>query len=119
MEYSSTDLERKFPLTTTPAGTHWIEKSESHDEGFPAKRQGIPPALRFQPRPWRMHAQGDDVTWTREAPTMKVRGWDGYMYEAVWLHTSEAEKRGIKNGDIVKVFNERGIVSAARMFPSA
>jgi anaerobic selenocysteine-containing dehydrogenase len=32
------------------------------------------------------------------------------MYEPVWLHTSEGEKRGIKTGDIVKVFNERGIV---------
>ena len=32
------------------------------------------------------------------------------MYEPLWLHPSEAAKRGIKNGDIVKVFNERGIV---------
>jgi trimethylamine-N-oxide reductase (cytochrome c) len=32
------------------------------------------------------------------------------MYEPVWLHPSEGEKRGIKTGDIVKVFNERGIV---------
>jgi trimethylamine-N-oxide reductase (cytochrome c) len=28
----------------------------------------------------------------------------------MWLHTSEAEKRGIKNGDIIKIYNERGIV---------
>ena len=26
------------------------------------------------------------------------------------MHTTEAEKRGIKHGDIVKVFNERGVV---------
>ena len=42
--------------------------------------------------------------------TMKIRGKDGYQYEPVWLHTSEAEKRGIRHGDIVKVFNEKGIV---------
>jgi len=48
--------------------------------------------------------------WTREAPTGKVRGVDGYMYEPVWLNPLEAEKRGIKSGDIVKVYNERGIV---------
>lgn len=41
---------------------------------------------------------------------MKIRGGDGYQYEPVWLHTTEAEKRGIKHGDIVKVFNEKGIV---------
>ncbi len=41
---------------------------------------------------------------------MKIRAKDGYQYEPVWLNTAEAEKRGIKHGDIVKVFNERGIV---------
>jgi anaerobic selenocysteine-containing dehydrogenase len=44
---------------------------------------------------------------------MKVTGPDGYKYEPLWIHTSEAEKRGIKHGDIVKVFNERGIVLCA------
>ena len=57
-----------------------------------------------------MHAQHDDMSWTREAPTCKVRGWDGYMYEPLWLHPSEAEKRGIKTGDIIKIYNERGAV---------
>ena len=41
---------------------------------------------------------------------MKIKGPDGYLYEPVWLNTAEAETRGIKNGDIVKVYNERGIV---------
>jgi anaerobic selenocysteine-containing dehydrogenase len=57
---------------------------------------------------WRVHAQCDDITWSREVMTCKVKGFDGYMYEPVWLHPSEAEKRGIKTGDIVKVYNERG-----------
>jgi trimethylamine-N-oxide reductase (cytochrome c) len=57
-----------------------------------------------------LHAQGDDITWTRELPTMKIIGADGYLYEPVWLHTSEAGARGIRHGDIVKVYNERGVV---------
>lgn len=32
------------------------------------------------------------------------------MYEPVWIHPSDASERGIKDGDIVKVFNERGAV---------
>ena len=32
------------------------------------------------------------------------------MYEPLWIHPSDAAKRGIKSGDIVKVFNERGAV---------
>ena len=55
---------------------------------------------------------------------MKLRGADGYQYEPVWLHPSEAAKRGIRHGDIVKVYNERGIVLAAayvteRLIPGA
>jgi trimethylamine-N-oxide reductase (cytochrome c) len=32
------------------------------------------------------------------------------MYEPLWIHPSDAKKRGIENGDIVKVKNERGAV---------
>jgi len=60
-----------------------------------------------------MHAQCDDIPWSREVETMKIRGEDGYLYEPCWLSPSEAEKRGIKHGDIVKVFNEKGIVLCA------
>jgi trimethylamine-N-oxide reductase (cytochrome c) len=71
-----------------------------------------------------MHAQCDDISWTREAPTCKVKGWDGYLYEPCWLNPKEAEKRGIIQGDIIKVFNERGVVLAGayiteRIMPGA
>ena len=59
---------------------------------------------------WRMHAQCDDMIWNREVETMKVRAKDGYAYEPCWLNHNEAAKRGIENGDIVKVFNNRGVV---------
>jgi trimethylamine-N-oxide reductase (cytochrome c) len=32
------------------------------------------------------------------------------MYEPVWINPKDAEARGIKDGDIVKLFNERGTV---------
>ncbi len=112
LEFSSTKLETHFPLDAErPPIPKWIEKGESHDERLSSERAKDYPLLCVSNHPrWRMHAQADDITWTREIPTMKVKGRDGYLYEPVWLHTSEAEKRGIKNGDIVKVYNERGIV---------
>jgi anaerobic selenocysteine-containing dehydrogenase len=112
MEYSSSALEKHFPDDTErPPVPHWIEKSQSHDERLSSERAPKYPLLCMSNHPrWRMHAQGDDITWTRELPTMKIKGSDGYLYEPVWLNTAEAEARGIKNGDIVKVYNERGIV---------
>ena len=59
---------------------------------------------------WRTHAENDDITWTREIRTCKVKGYDGYMYEPVWIHPADAAARGIKDGDIVKLINERGTV---------
>jgi trimethylamine-N-oxide reductase (cytochrome c) len=112
LEFTSTDLEKHFPLDPErPPIPKWIEKGESHDERLSSERAMLYPLLCVSNHGhWRMHAQGDDITWNREVPTMKLKGWDGYLYEPVWIHTSEAEARGIKTGDIVKVFNERGTV---------
>jgi trimethylamine-N-oxide reductase (cytochrome c) len=59
---------------------------------------------------WRMHAQGDDISWTRELQTGKVTGPDGYKYEPLWINPIDANKRGIIHGDVVKIYNERGAV---------
>ncbi|MBN1191197.1 MAG: molybdopterin-dependent oxidoreductase [Dehalococcoidales bacterium] len=99
------DDEERSPLPK------WIEKGITHDERISSQRAVKYPLLMMSNHGrWRTHAQNDDITWTREIPTCKVRGWDGYMYEPVWINPRDAAKRGIKNGDIVKVFNERGIV---------
>jgi len=58
---------------------------------------------------WRVHVQFDDIPSLREIPVCKVKGYDGYMYEPVWINEDDAAARGIKPGDIVKVSNERGI----------
>ena len=112
LEFSSTKLEKHFPLDAErPPVPQWIESGESHDERLSSERAQLYPLLCVSNHGhWRMHAQGDDITWNREVPTMKVKGWDGYLYEPVWLHTSDAEARGIADGDIVKVYNERGTV---------
>lgn len=112
LEYYATEIAEKTPNDPErPPVPHWIECGESHDERLSSKRAEKYPLLcQSNHGRWRMHAQCDDIIWNREVETMKLRGFDGYQYEPVWLHTSEAEKRGIKHGDIVKVFNERGIV---------
>ncbi|MFC1902185.1 molybdopterin-dependent oxidoreductase [Chloroflexota bacterium] len=112
LEFYSEKLATHFPDDEErPPIPKWIEKSEMHDENLSSERAKKYPLLIMSNHPrWRLHAQCDDISWTREAPTGKVKGLDGYMYEPLWIHPSEADKRGIKTGDIVKVHNERGAV---------
>ena len=89
----------------------WIEKGETHDERYTGDRGRMFPLLMMSNHGrWRVHAQCDDITWTREIMTCKVKGFDGYMYEPLWINPVDAEKRDIRTGDIVKAYNERGVV---------
>jgi molybdopterin guanine dinucleotide-containing S/N-oxide reductase-like protein len=112
LEFYSARLAEHFPDDKErPPIPKWIEKSETHDERISSERAAMFPLLLMSNHGrWRTHAQGDDITWTREAPTCKVPGFDGYMYEPIWINPQDAGKRDIRNGDIVKVFNERGVV---------
>ncbi len=96
----------------------WIERSETHDERISSERAKLYPLLLMSNHGrWRVHAQCDDITWTREAYTGKVLGFDGYKYEPCWINPNDAKARGIKDGDIVKIFNERGaVLCGARVF---
>ncbi|MBM3149610.1 MAG: dehydrogenase, partial [Chloroflexi bacterium] len=88
-----------------PASEGWF-----HDESLWGERAKKYPLLLVSNHPrWRVHAQYDDVPWFREIPTCKVKGPDGYLYEPVWIHPKTAAERGIRTGDIVKIFNDRGI----------
>jgi len=112
VEFYSQNLARHFPDDKErPPVPHWIEKGESHDERLSSERAGKYPLLIMSNHGrWRVHAQCDDITWTREAPTCKVKGPDGYKYEPLWINPADAAVRGIRNGDVVKVYNERGAV---------
>ena len=112
LEFYSERLAKHFPDDKErPPYPKWIEKSETHDERLSSERAAMFPLLLMSNHGrWRTHAQGDDITWCRETPTGKVLGVDGYRYEPVWINPSDAAKRGIRDGDIVKVFNERGVV---------
>jgi trimethylamine-N-oxide reductase (cytochrome c) len=114
LEFYSQRLADNFPDDEErPPVPHWIPYGESHQESLQLPRAKQYPLLCQSNHPrWRVHANLDDVTWFKEIPTCKVRGADGYLYEPVWLHPAEAAKRGIKNGGIVKIYNERGAVLA-------
>jgi molybdopterin guanine dinucleotide-containing S/N-oxide reductase-like protein len=112
LEFYSERLEKYFPGDVErPPTPKWIEKGETHNERISSERAQMFPLLMMSNHGrWRVHSQCDDISWTREALTGKVKGWDGYMYEPLWINPLDAAKRGIRQGDIVKACNERGTV---------
>lgn len=112
IEFLSQNLEKYFPDDEErPPVPHWVEKGEYHDERVSSERAKTYPLLMMSNHPrWRVHAQCDEITWTREAPTCKVKGPDGYNYEPLWINPGDASSRGVENGDVVRVYNERGVV---------
>jgi anaerobic selenocysteine-containing dehydrogenase len=112
IEFYSQNLAKYFPEDKErPPVPHWIEKGESHDETVSSSRAKQYPLIMMSNHPrWREHAQCDDISWTRESPTCKVKGSDGYYYEPLWMNPIDAKARGISSGDVLKVFNERGVV---------
>ena len=93
-----------------PPLARWMAHAEMQDS---PKARAYPLAVVSNHPKYRFHVQGDDIDWIKELG--KVRGPDGYMYEACWIHPIDARARGISNGDVVKVYNDRGAVLAGAM----
>jgi trimethylamine-N-oxide reductase (cytochrome c) len=110
IEFYSQNLAKHFPDDDErPPVPHWIPYGESHQESLLHEKAKKYPLLIVSNHPrWRVHVNLDDVSWLREISSCKVKGPDGYMYEPVWINPIDASERGINNGDVVEVLNERG-----------
>ncbi|NTU90154.1 MAG: molybdopterin-dependent oxidoreductase, partial [Actinobacteria bacterium] len=110
LEFYSASLEEHFPGDDErPPYPKFIPFGERHQESLLHPRSETYPYLIISNHPrWRVHANMDDISWLREIPTCKVNGPDGYKYEPIWVNPVDAEKLGLKDGDIAKLFNERG-----------
>lgn len=111
IEFVSQGILKHFPDDKErPPLARWVE----HDELLTSSKAKKYPLLVISNHPrWRVGSQCDDITWTREIPTCKIRGPDGYLYEPLWIHPKDATKREIKHGDIVKAYNDRGTILTA------
>jgi len=120
-EFESSFLLENFPDDKErPPVPHWIVGGPgwTHDEQIApdipngAERCKKYPLLLESLHPkWRgNHAQCNDLMWNREIPLCKIKGPDGYLYETLWINPVDAEPRGIKTGDVVSIYNDRGTV---------
>ena len=114
IEFESIGLKEHFPDDNErPPVPHWIPFGETHQESLLHPRSQKYPFLMMSNHPrWGVHANHEDISWLREISTCKVMGADGYRYQPVWIHPQDAKRKGVNTGDVVKVFNERGMILA-------
>jgi trimethylamine-N-oxide reductase (cytochrome c) len=101
------------PTIGSQHALEWYKQDEN------PRAQVYPIILETGKPKWRQHTMGDGTAWTAEisetspgAFGLKVRGPDGYQYEPMWIHPTDANARGLQTGDIAAVFNERGTILA-------
>jgi len=96
----------KFKGITDP-GIHPVPKYYDGKEGrYSPKAKTYPLQCLTIHRIHREHAQMDNTTMIQEC--YKVYDKDGYPHEPIYMSQVDADARGVKDGDIVKVFNNTG-----------
>ncbi len=108
IEFVSQSLTQHFPDDEErPPLARYIPSWEGYDSELAKKYplQLISSHLRFS-----FHTHHESKSpWLDEIPGNRVIK-DGYAWWPIRLHPSDAEARGIKHGDIVKMYNDRGAV---------
>jgi molybdopterin guanine dinucleotide-containing S/N-oxide reductase-like protein len=108
IEFVSQSLLKHFPDDKErPPLARYIPSWEGYDSELAKKYplQLITGHVRFS-----YHTAHDNKSpWLDEIPVHRVIK-DGYAWWTIRIHPSDAEPRGIRHGEIVKMYNERGAV---------
>lgn len=108
IEFKSVSLEKNTPDDAErPLIPHWIPSPE----GYKSELYKQYPLQIISPHPrFSFHTANDNhVEWLNDVPMHRVRK-DGYTWWPVRIHPKDAKARGIKEGDIVELYNDRGSV---------
>ena len=108
IEFVSESLKKAFPDDKErPPMPHFIPSWEGHESALAAKYplQLLTPHPRFT-----FHTHYDKhAKWLDEIPAHRVQK-DGYAYWPARIHSQDAKRRGIADGDLVKLYNDRAQV---------
>ncbi len=112
IEFSSESLKAHFPDDQErPVSPRYIESWEGHHttelfEKYPLQLMSPHPRFSF-------HCHYDKHTdWLDDIPVHRIKK-DGYAWWPARLHPADADARGIRNGDLVRLYNDRGSVLCA------
>lgn len=108
LEFVSQSLLQQFPDDEErPPMARYIPSWEGHQSELAKKY----PLQLISPHPrmsFHTHHDGH-AEWLAEIPCDRMKKGD-YYYRTVRIHPVDANARGLKNGDIVRMYNDRGSV---------
>ena len=110
IEFESQSLLRFDPNDEErPPVAHYIPSWEGHHT---TELYAKYPLQMITPHPrYSFHTMYDGKeSWMNEVPEHRVKARDGWYYWIMRMNPADAAKRGIKEGDIVKAYNDRGEV---------
>jgi anaerobic selenocysteine-containing dehydrogenase len=113
IEFESQSLKRFAPDDPErPPVPAYIPSWEGHHT---AELKSRYPLQLITPHPrYSFHTMNDSKgSWMDEVPEHRVKAADGYNYWIIRLNPQDAQARNIKDGEIVKAFNDRGSVLLA------
>jgi len=108
LEFTSISLKENMPDDEErPVVARYIPSWEGYNS--PAVKKY--PLQLISPHPrYSFHTHHDyNTAWLKEIPGHRILK-DGIYWRPVRIHPEDAVKRNIRNGDIVKLFNDRGAV---------
>jgi trimethylamine-N-oxide reductase (cytochrome c) len=108
IEFVSTFLQKHFPDDKErPVMAQYLEPWEGKYGELAGKYPLVmmTPHMRFS-----YHTHHDNKSpWLDEIPAHRIVK-DGYAYWPIRINHADAQKRGIKHGDLIKVYNDRGAI---------
>jgi len=110
IEFEAQSLKRFDPNDTErPPVPRYIPSWEGHHTRELYSKY---PLQLISPHPkYSFHTMNDAKgCWINEIPEHRVKKEDGYYYWVIRINPEDARKRGIKDNDIVKAYNDRGVV---------
>ncbi len=113
IEFASEDLKQHTPDDKErPPVPHYIPSWEGHSSELAKKY----PLQMISPHPrYSFHSHFDkEGSWVNDIPAHRQLK-NGYYYWSVRIHPQDAEARGIKEGDVVRLYNDRGVVLGAAL----
>ena len=108
IEFVSQSLQKHFPKDKErPPMARYIPSWEGYDSPLSKKY----PLQLITPHPrYSYHTHYDaHCEWLADIPGHRIRK-NGNNWMVVRINPQQAEERGIQNGDLIKVYNDRGVV---------